>query len=67
MMDAATTVVNPAAGPETANCDPLINETIIPPIIPDNNPAYTGAPDANAIPRQSGNATRNTDSPAVKS
>lgn len=42
VMDATTNVDNPAAGPDTANCDPLINATIIPPIIPDNNPAYKG-------------------------
>jgi len=30
-------------------------------------PAYTGAPDANAIPRQSGMATKKTDKPADKS
>lgn len=66
-MDATTNVDNPAAGPDTANCDPLINATIIPPIIPDNNPAYKGAPDAKAIPRQSGRATKKTESPAARS
>jgi hypothetical protein len=38
-MEAATTVVNPAAGPDTASWDPLINVTTIPPIIPDKMPA----------------------------
>ncbi len=67
MMEAATTVVRPAAGPETANCDPLINETTSPPIMPDSKPAYSGAPEAKAIPKQSGNATRKTESPAGRS
>lgn len=35
---AATTVDNPAAGPETLNCEPLNNETRIPPTIPANRP-----------------------------
>ena len=67
MMEAATIVVNPAPGPETASCEPLINETTIPPIIPDKSPAYSGAPEAKAIPKQSGRATRKTESPAGKS
>ena len=66
-MDAATIVERPAAGPETANCEPLINDTTNPPMIPDNSPAYNGAPDAKAIPKHSGRATRNTESPAGKS
>ena len=39
IMEAATTVVKPAAGPETANWDPLIKVTTRPPIIPDKIPA----------------------------
>jgi hypothetical protein len=35
-----------------------------PPMIPDIMPDINGAPDANAIPRHNGNATRNTTSPA---
>ena len=60
-------VVSPAAGPDTASGDLLIAATIIPPIMPDKSPAYKGTPDARAMPRQSGNATRKTDRPAAKS
>lgn len=67
MMAAATKVVKPAPGPETASWEPLISETTIQPIIPERSPAYRGAPDARAIPKQSGNATRKTESPAGKS
>ena len=67
MMEAATKVVSPAAGPETANCEPLINETTNPPMIPEIKPAYKGAPDAKAIPKQRGNATKKTESPAGRS
>lgn len=66
-MLAATKVVNPAAGPETPNEDPLIQETIKPPIIPESRPAYSGAPEANAIPRHRGSATKNTERPAGRS
>ena len=66
-MDAATMVVSPAAGPDTASCEPLMNDTTIPPIMPDKMPAYNGAPEANAIPKQSGSATKKTESPAGKS
>ncbi len=67
MIEAATTVVKPAAGPDTASCDPLINDTIIPPTIPESRPAYNGAPDANAIPIHKGRATRKTEKPAGRS
>lgn len=63
----ATTVVRPAAGPDTLNGDPLIKEITIPPITPENIPAYKGAPDANAIPRQRGSATKKTEMPAGRS
>ena len=66
-MEAATTVDKPAAGPDTASCDPLITETTIPPIMPERIPEYNGAPEANAIPKQSGSATKNTERPAGKS
>lgn len=66
-MDAATTVVSPAAGPLTLSGDLLKKETTTPPMIPESNPAYNGAPDANAIPKQSGSATRNTERPAGRS
>ena len=38
MIEAATTVVRPAAGPETAKSEPLKTPTTIPPIIPDKIP-----------------------------
>jgi hypothetical protein len=37
---------------------------MIPPMIPETIPDINGAPEANAIPRHNGNATRNTTSPA---
>lgn len=67
IIDAATIVVKPAAGPDTAKGDPLIRETTKPPMMPDRIPEYSGAPEARAIPRQSGRATRNTERPAGKS
>ena len=67
MIDAATIAERPAAGPDTANCDPLMSDTTRPPIIPERSPAYNGAPEANAIPKHNGSATRNTESPAGKS
>ena len=66
-MEPATTVDNPAAGPETLSLDPLMKVTIIPPMTPDIIPAYKGAPDAKAMPKQSGKATKNTDIPAGRS
>ncbi len=66
-MEAATTVVKPAAGPETANCEPLTKDTIKPPMIPDNKPEYNGAPEARAMPMHKGKATKNTERPAGKS
>ena len=60
-------VDKPAAGPDTLKGDLLIRDTTTPPIIPEIIPADKGAPEANAIPRQSGSATKNTDKPAGKS
>ena len=60
----ATMTVKPAAGPETLNCEPLTTATTSPPTIPAITPAKGGAPEAKAIPRQSGKATRKTTSPA---
>ena len=59
--------VRPAAGPLTLVFDPLRNPTNTPPMIPERIPEKSGAPEASAIPRQSGSATRNTVSPASKS
>src|SRR6218665_1806018 len=61
-----TIAVSPAAGPETEILELLINPTTIPPTIPAITPDNGGAPDANAIPRHNGNATRNTTRPDGK-
>jgi hypothetical protein len=44
-------------------CEPLKSPTTIPPIIPEIIPEIMGAPDASAIPKHSGNATKNTTKP----
>ena len=62
-----TMAVNPAAGPVTLRLEPLKKPTKIPPITPVIMPEKSGAPLANAIPKQSGNATRKTTSPASRS
>ena len=62
-----TITVSPAAGPDTLNCEPLANATIIPPTIPEIIPENSGAPDAKAIPKHKGKATKNTTRPAGKS
>ena len=59
--------VKPAAGPVTLKCERLPKPTTIPPTTPAVIPLINGALDANAIPRQSGNATRKTTKEAVKS
>lgn len=63
----ATTAVRPAAGPLTLVCEPLKTPTIIPPTIPETNPEKRGAPEARAMPKQRGTATKNTTRPADKS
>ncbi|GGE31156.1 hypothetical protein GCM10011516_31130 [Sphingobacterium cellulitidis] len=55
-----TITVSPAAGPLTDKGDPEMDATTIPPIIPVNIPANNGAPDAMAIPKHNGNATKKT-------
>jgi hypothetical protein len=67
MVEAATTVDNPAAGPDSTSCDPLITETTMPPMTPERIPEYKGAPGASAMPKQSGRATKKTERPAGKS
>lgn len=62
-----TMAVSPAAGPDTLMLELLIKPTIIPPITPAIMPANGGAFEASAIPRQRGNATKNTTSPDGKS
>ena len=62
-----TMAARPAAGPLTLMCDPLIAPTTMPPMMPEMTPEMIGAPDASAMPRQSGMATRKTTSPAMRS
>ena len=62
-----TIAVNPAAGPVTLNEELLRNPTTTPPITPETIPENNGAPDANAIPKHNGKATKNTTSPAARS
>ena len=59
-MSSATTTVRPAAGPLTSSGDPPIRPPTMPPMTPAMRPAMSGAPDASAIPRDSGSATRKT-------
>ena len=56
VVDAATLF----AGPLMATAEPLAQYTTTPPAMPVMRPAMSGAPDAKAMPRQSGNATKNT-------
>lgn len=62
-----TIATSPAAGPDTLRGELLKNHTTIPPIIPAISPLISGVPLATAIPKQSGNATRNTTSPEGRS
>src|SRR5690606_14250215 len=64
---ANTITARPAAGPLTPIDEPLSPPTTIPPIIPAITPENNGAPLANAIPKHSGKATKNTTSEAGKS
>jgi hypothetical protein len=57
----------PAAGPLTPKADPLAKPTIIPPTRPAIIPENKGAPDAKAIPRHKGTATKKTTILAGKS
>ena len=67
VMAANTSAARPAAGPLTLSLDPLKEPITTPPMIPDINPLKKGAPDASDMPRQSGNATKKTTSPAGRS
>lgn len=62
-----TIAVNPAAGPLTLKLELLNAPITIPPTIPAIRPEKNGAPEASAIPRQSGTATRKTTILAGKS
>jgi hypothetical protein len=66
-MPAKAMAVRPAAGPLTLRAELLIMPTTIPPITPVISPEISGAPDAWAIPRHRGTATKNTAIPAGKS
>src|SRR4051812_6662827 len=63
----ATMAVSPAAGPLTLVFEPLRLPTTIPPMMPAKMPEKSGAPDARATPRHSGNATRKTTVPLIAS
>jgi hypothetical protein len=56
--------VRPAAGPLTLTAEPENMEMMRPPTTPAMIPLNNGAPDASAMPRQRGRATRKTTSPA---
>ena len=62
-MPTNTMAAKPAAGPETEICELLKKPITRPPIIPAIMPDNGGAPDARAIPKHSGSATRNTTNP----
>lgn len=62
-----TITVNPAAGPVTLSAEPLTVATTIPPIMPEIMPENNGAPEASAIPKHKGNATKKTTNPAGRS
>src|SRR5918993_4808015 len=62
-----TMAVRPAAGPLTISGEALSDPTTTPPTTPEMMPANNGAPEASAIPRHSGTATRNTTSEAGRS
>jgi hypothetical protein len=49
-----TMTASPAAGPETPSCDPLAAPTTTPPTMPAMMPEKSGAPEARAMPRHSG-------------
>ena len=62
-----TMTLKPAAGPEILSTEPLSAPITIPPVIPAIKPDDKGAPEARAIPKHNGNATKNTTRPADKS
>lgn len=66
-MSSATITVRPAAGPLTWRGEPPISPATMPPATAAISPAATGAPDATAIPSDSGIATRKTTNDASRS
>ncbi|MNQ45408.1 hypothetical protein D3C85_591900 [compost metagenome] len=67
MIAVNTIAVKPAAGPDTLICDWLKQPTTIPPITPAIIPENKGAPEAIAIPKHNGRATKKTTKPEAKS
>ena len=63
----STITVSPAAGPLTDSCEPDSAPTTSPPTMPAIRPANSGAPDASAMPRHRGSATRATTTDAATS
>ncbi len=63
----ATIIVKPAAGPLTESSEPDSKDTNVPPTIPAIRPAKSGAPEASAIPKQRGKATKKTAIPDFQS
>lgn len=63
----STMAVRPAAGPETLMWERLMLPTTIPPTTPAIMPDNGGAPEANAIPKHNGSATKKTTRPDGKS
>jgi hypothetical protein len=59
-MEINTMEASPAAGPLTLIGDLLRAPTTIPPTTPATTPENKGAPEASAMPRHSGNATKKT-------
>src|SRR5450830_469205 len=67
VIDASTTAARPAAGPLTLEWEPLSRPTTTPPMMPEIIPENRGAPEASAMPRHKGSATRKTTMPAGRS
>ena len=57
---AKTNAAKPAAGPLTLNFEPLNEPITMPPMIPEMMPLKNGAPEAKAMPKHKGKATKNT-------
>lgn len=66
-IDDKTIAVKPAAGPLTLTLELLSDPTMMPPTIPEIIPENKGAPDANAMPRHKGSATKKTTKPEGRS
>ena len=59
-MAESTITAKPAAGPLTPSGESLIKPTTMPPTMPAIIPEKRGAPEARAMPKQRGTATRKT-------